>query len=377
MIQRRHFLIGGAAAGLIPLIARAQEAAKPAPGPRTPFTYTDGKIRVPVRVGQIDVSTVIDSGALYNSMDARLARDFHIASAGEVSLSAIGGSAKARFSDPLDISLGGKAIPQSQFAVLDLSKFSASVGQPVDLILGAPLFRAFVVDIDFETKTLALFDPDAFELPESGAMERIALMGGLMTAKVYLPHGSVEATVDTGSDAPLILSPSAALRLGVLGQGPESTARMTGIGGTVIGKITSTPTLGFAAQLFEDVPIQIAPREFGSDANVGCGLLSKFRVAVDFKHDWLVLSDVNKTPFKRDLTGLKATPQGAALKITHIATGGPAAAAGLKIGDIIQTMNGEPAVTANQRLIDAPAGTVLALGLRSRRAVNLNLARYY
>jgi hypothetical protein len=373
-IQRRHFLIGGAAAGMIPGLAGAQE---PPPVPRVPFDFTDGKIRLPVRIKDIEVSAVLDSGGQYHVMDAGLARTFGIALFDKVNLGTLSGNVSGRLSDPVDIVVAGQALPQSQFVVVDLSHMSQSVGRAVDLIIGQPLFRRFDVDFDFAQLTLAVMPPKDYVLPESGAMAPLATAARGMTVEAILPVGSVQATVDTGSEACLTFSPSAAKRLGVLKDGPVSTALIGGLGAARVGRVTSIKNVLISGQEFEDVPVVVSPREFGGDAVLGCGLLSHCHVAFDFPGDWLIFSDKQERPFRRDLTGLQASAEESALRVTHVAKGGPAEKAGFRIGEKIVALNGEPAAIANARMTDAAVGTKVAFGLQGGKTRTLTLARYY
>jgi len=377
LIQRRHFLIGGAAAGLLPGAVRAQDPAPKPPAPRTAFDFTDGKIRVPVRVKGIDVSAVLDSGGQYHAMDKGLAQTLGIALYDKVSLSTLSGSVSGRLSDPVDIVVAGQSLNQSQFVVLDLSRLSQSVGRPVDLIIGGPVFRRFDVDIDFAGKTLAIMPPNDYELPENGSMAPLKAATRGMTVEVILPVGSVQAIVDTGSEACLTFSPAAAQRLGVLKGGPVSTALIGGLAGSKVGQVSSIRDILISGQEFKDLPIVVAPREFGADAVLGCGVLSHCRVAFDFPGDWLILSERAERPFRRDLTGLQASPQGEVLKVTHVAKGGPAEKAGFRTGERITAINGEPAVAANARLTGAAAATAVSFTLQGGKTRALTLARYY
>ena len=371
LLHRRHLLIGSAAATLLPSLARADEA-------RVPFDYSDGKIRIPVRVNGIEISTVLDSGAAYNAMDAKLARDFKIASNSRVDLKTIGGATHGPISDEIDLTVAGKAVPRSVFAVLDLSKVAAPGGQPVDLILGAPLFRRFVVDFDFVGRTMALYSSADYPLPDPGQALALAAADKLMTVQVFLPGGSVQATVDTGSDAPLILSPAAAARLNILKHGPVSTTLMAGLGGTSVGQITTVPQVGFGGQNFDNVPVQVAARDFGTEANIGCGLLNRFRTAADFDGGWLIVSPGGlETPFRKNLTGLSAAREAEGLRVRHVARSSPAQAAGFHEGDLIVAIDGAPALTATVQLADLPAGRSAAFTLKGGKIRTLTLAAYY
>jgi hypothetical protein len=245
------------------------------------------------------------------------------------------------------------------------------------MIIGGPLFRRFDVDIDFAGGTLAVMPPKDYVLPESGAMAPLTAGALGAAVEVILPTSSVQATVDTGSEACLTFGPGAAARLGVLKDGPVSTALIGGLGAARVGQVSSIKNILISGQEFEDVPIVVAPREFGADAVLGCGVLSHNRVAFDFPGDWLIFSERQDRPFRRDLTGLQASPKDTALRVTHVAKGGPAEKAGFRTGERILTLNGEPAVAANGRMTNAAAGTKVACVLQGGKTRTLTLARYY
>ena len=373
-IRRRELLIGGAA-GLIATGARAQTP-DTRPPPTTPFDFTDDKIRIPVRIAGVDVSAMLDSGGQYHVIDGRLARDFKIKASGKVSLTSISGSAQGRYSDPVTIVVAGRTIEHTQFLVMDLSPFSRG-GQPVEMILGGPLFRRFAVDIDFEARRLAIIEPADLPVPDAGLMAPVVASGPYMTTEVQLGGGAVKATIDTGTTRPLIVSPSAAQRLGILRGAPVSTATFSGLAGPITAQITSVPSLFVGGHDFLDVPVLVAPAEFGAEANLGLGVLSRFHLGIDFPERWLLVSSPRDGPFWRDLTGLYGAIEGQALRITHVARGGPAEKAGFKKGERIAAIDGEAAPAANVRLTNAPAGKTVTFTLKGGRTRSLTLARYY
>jgi predicted metalloprotease with PDZ domain len=65
------------------------------------------------------------------------------------------------------------------------------------------------------------------------------------------------------------------------------------------------------------------------------------------------------------------------VRVTHVAPGGPAEKAGLKVGDLVVSIDGEMALTANANLADAPVGRVLDLTLSDGSHRRLTLADYY
>ena len=367
-LSRRALL--AAAAGLAASPAFAQDG-------RIQFQDNDGKIRAPLRILGFDVPAVLDSGGSYNVMDARFASDFKVASSGTVKVQTLAGVIKGELSDPMDIEIAGRAIRGARFAVLDLSDLSASVGQPVDLILGVPFFEQFVVEIDFVARTLALSDPARPAIPPDAPFMQLTPWQGLMNGRLDLPKGPVSATIDTGSDAPVIVSPRVAERQGLLRAGPVSSAVIGGIGPSGIGEVASIPSLGFGGVPFADVPVQVTARNFGGQANVGLDLLSKFTLWLDFANTRMAMKpNAAVRSFKRNLVGFYAAPEGQALRVTHVAENSPAQKAGLKAGDLIVQIDGLDAVEANPQT-KPDAGQTLSLKLESGQMITLVQGRYY
>jgi predicted aspartyl protease len=368
---RRQLIAAGAAFAALPGAARAQEL-------RTPLFMSQKKIHVNTRINGATVMGIVDSGSAFHAMDYRMADRLNIPGNGRpVGSRGIAGLLRGNYSPPVNLIVAGQSMVE-RVVVLDLSDFSQRLGEPVDLLLGRPMFDEFVVDIDFVAGNFALRDRETFTPPVRATEVLLRTQSGLLTAPVQLPGGSVYATVDTGASTPLLISPRPARSVGVLDTPWISTTRIGGLSGVNEGQIASTPTLGFAGSTFEDVPVRIASRSIGTDANLGMELLSQFHLWIDFagRRMWAIPNG-DRLPFSRDLLGVFGEVDGSTLRILHIAQGSPAETAGLREGDIILQINGRPAFEANRQLIDAGAGQELIFTLASgdeRRAV---LTRYY
>jgi C-terminal processing protease CtpA/Prc len=66
-----------------------------------------------------------------------------------------------------------------------------------------------------------------------------------------------------------------------------------------------------------------------------------------------------------------------AIRVTFVASGGPAEAVGLKEGDVVARINGQAANKAQVALADAGPGTPLTLTLQDGRTMRIVLAAYY
>lgn len=363
-------LVGTGALGLAPPV-RAQS--------RVPFQTHSGKIFAPVRINGTPVEAILDSGASASGIDRAFAAQLGVRGGRRFRINGLQGSAGGAWAEGVSVSVAGRSIPEPRVGVLDLSGFARAFQRPVEAVLGRDLFDRFVVEVDHLGKTMALHDRQDFTPPAGARLVRLTAIRDLMTAPVTI-EGSLpfQAVVDLGNDSPLILSPGPARALRLLDGRPSSTVAMGGYGELSAGRIVTARTLGLAGTDFRDVPIQIASRSIGFDANLGLPILSRFHNWFDFGGARMFLAPTLGPAafFHKDRTGMNGYIENGRLKIIHVARGGPAEAGGWRAGDQVIAIDGQPPERANYSLSDEAGRTVeftMADGTKRR----LVLADYY
>jgi membrane-associated protease RseP (regulator of RpoE activity) len=192
--------------------------------------------------------------------------------------------------------------------------------------------------------------------------------------------------LDTGFPMALRISPHLAKGQNLLVGRPSVAILAGGIGGSAPGQIASVRRLSLGGVGFSNVPVMFSdawPAASFTDrvqGLLGVALLSRFRVIADWPAGLLYLIPAPAAiaaPFARDRLGLAWTADGEAMRVTGVQPGSPAARAGLKSGEIIETVNGKPAVSAGN-VGALPAGTQLKLVARSPAAsTTVTLSDYY
>lgn len=369
-IDRRGAILTAAAFGFAPMMAFAQATA-------APFYIEDGKLKSRVLVGGVSMTAVLDTGAPFHVIDRTVASGIGLLSSGQTAeLEGQGGKVRGTFSNLIELTIGGRVVGASRFAIVDLSSSALDLGTPYEVIIGLPLFMTLAADFDFVRRTFVMAEPSTAPIDRS--IVTLNVTEQWRTAPVDIGGKIIQATVDIGSDAPLVLSPSTARELRILRNDNITTAPAGGIGGVTTRRMTSTPSVVFAGRAFEDVPVQIAARELGTEGNIGLGLLSRFDLWLDLRaRRLLVRPNGVSGPFARNLVGFYGVPDNDALKVTHVSRDSPASEAGLSNGDRITHIDGQPAVTANRALVGAAEGRVLNLTLANGRTRALTLKRYY
>lgn len=370
MISRRLFL--ASTAGLI--LARPVAAQSV----RLPFEHVSGKVFAPVMVNGVPVQAMLDSGSAFYGVDTSFAAKAGVAATGRsITLRGVQKRLSGRRGEIAVLSVGDSTLADVPAVVIDYSNLSATVGRPIEMALGGEFFRQFVVDLDFDDESLLFIAREAFTPPADAVMVPLSVARGLMTAPVQAGGAVLNAIVDTGSEPPLIVSPGPARSLKLFGANTP-TAPLSGIGGGGVVKVGTAPALSLGGQAFRDVPVQGVSRSLGADANLGLGLLSQFRVWLDFGGGrmWLKARETVQ-PFRRDLLGMYGDIGADGIRVSHVSPHSPAFAAGFRTGEVVTQINDMPAAQANPLFRDAAPGTAIRFTLASGATRALTLARYY
>jgi C-terminal processing protease CtpA/Prc len=106
--------------------------------------------------------------------------------------------------------------------------------------------------------------------------------------------------------------------------------------------------------------------------NIGSGLLSRFVVTFDYGHQKMYLTRIEPPPegvgqYDRSGMWINAAPDG--YKVMSVVNGGPAALAGVAVGDVIVALDGHRAQSeglsnARAELRSRPAGSIVQVTLR-------------
>lgn len=353
---------------------------------RLPMRVLKGKIFVDVVLNGRPVEAMVDSGASYSGVDLALAALLGIEAKGRrVTLHHVHGSSSGRWAQGVKLAVGGVAATRAMM-VTDFGALTESVLHPIAVLLGADFLGGYVAEFDFDADLLTLHARDGFSPPSGAALLPLSRPRGLtgdgtpMTAPVVVEGAPLQALIDTGSQSPLIVSPSAARRLKLLSGRRVSTSPIGGIGGVAAGRITSLKSLALGRQAFVDVPVQVTARDLSRvDANLGLEVLSRFHLWLDLGGGRMWLAPRAEQPaFPHNLIGFFGLPDGdQAIRVTFVANDSPADAAGLRAGDVITLIDGKPANAAQQAMTDVKAGTRLVLTLAGGQTRALTLAAYY
>ena len=363
----------------MPAMAPTARIDAPAGITRIPFDLVSNHIYVDGVIDGRKARFLVDTGGV-NLLTPAAAERFGLAGKGKLAARGVGDQmVDMALAQAKEVRVGDAVLADPVFYVIDLGPLPKVEGVPADGLVGYEMFRRFGVTLDYARHELVLSEPARF-VPPAGAH----VVPFQLADRIPIVHGTLDGlplriSIDTGSRVSLTLhsplvnahdlveryraAPEAVLGWGV---GGPSRARPARFGTLALGDLAIG---GIAGDLYTGDKGAFASPDI--DANLGGGLLKRFTVAFDYAAGRMYLAP-NATfavPDPFDRSGLFLLAEGDALEVADVAPASAAAAAGLKQGDQLLAIGGEPVGARTldawrQRLRELPAGTHLAVAWR-------------
>ena len=329
-----------------------------------PFDVSSNKIYVAATVnGHGPFSFILDTGAIAMVVDSDRASSMGIAGAGQIEVHGAGkGALSGSTAHDLDIRVGDATLAKQEAELLPIHRaISASEGRPVDGLLGYPFFSRYMVAIDYSHRQVDFFSGQ-MPLPPGEEVLPIEIAGRniFVKAEVIAPDGeriSGQFLVDTGWRSAISLSSSFVRehRLNERVRTVTATAGV-GIGGAVSAAIGRLAAAQIGSYRIDHPVVDMAQGESGVLSNdnfagiIGGEVLRRFSVILDYPHRRILLhpNESFGEPYEFDMSGMYLTAGGGdfhAINVLSVTAGSPAVEAGVREGDVIETINDKPAAT--------------------------------
>jgi len=284
------------------------------------------------------------------------------------------------------VQLPGATLAGASIAAMPLSPFKRASGRAMEAIIGYPLLNRCVVKIDYAARMLELVPAESFHYTGSGTVLPITLENHLpyVKAKVTLPGRKPiegKCVIDLGSTQALILAPQVIREEKVLEAITKTIeARGRGVGGQVPSRAGRVERLELGNLRF-DRPITMLPvpedahvgaQKNGMLGNIGGEVLRRFTVIFDYSRKRMILEPNAQfaDPFEADMGGIgprMGPDSSAALEVEWIQPASPAADAGVQPNDLIESIDGRPALefgVPGMKEMFRHAGETHRLGIR-------------
>ncbi len=244
--------------------------AAPEPLVEIPFQFREGLIQVRVKVPQSaePLNFLVDTGASVSVIDLHTAQRLGLKPGKKVQVLGVQSATDGYWPTRLTATSGDFPLPENYLAI-DMQQFSDACEFSVEGLLGVDFFRDRVVQIDFETETIRLFNSENATF--KGEVLPLEIRGCGMRVPVCVNGGKPQWTrLDTGC--------ASALQWVTSTVRTEKCDRRIAIGLNKLSIPQATTTVRIGTIDFEAVPTGLhrKPIFAGESGLLGNGLLARF-----------------------------------------------------------------------------------------------------
>jgi predicted aspartyl protease len=328
-----------------------------------PFDLIDNRIVIDVKLdGKGPFRFIFDSGAV-SVVSMELAREIGLKVEGLTKGgSGVGESTVERGETKIsDTEVGRLHLKDEDFGVLSFSDNKYVFGaNRIDGIIGYPLFKRFVVQIDYERRQLTFTEPSEFAYKGQGTVVPIDFDYHLPLIKGELDGVPGIFVIDTGARSALLLYGPFVEQNGLREKYKATIEGVTGwgIGGPVRSQIVRVNTLKLGAVEVKNLVARLSLQRSGGLTNtgraalVGPDVLKQFTTIFDYSRRQIIFekNSAYGKPDSYDRAGMWFGLEGDHFEVIDVMAGGPAAEVGIKVGDKILMIDGQAAAT-----LDLPA----------------------
>lgn len=328
---------------------------------------------------------MLDSGAGATVIDRAFAEKIGLKGGQSISVRGASGDIPAQIAGGVTLSVGGLKLTKLSVLILDMSDVARAIGRPIPVVLGREAFKAGAVTIDFPKRTIRFSDRAGFVAPMGATRLEVTGNGPIPRVQVSVAGlPPIDADLDIGNGGSVDLAQSYWTEQPALASLRHAESQTGGVGGIKPARRVTLPELQFAGMRYQGVPATLNedPKSLPTTGgNVGIELLKAFVVTVDLSGGALYLQPTGRAPqFDRERAGTRTELAGDRLKVAYVSPDGPAAAAGLKAGDEIASVDGHRVDASYYSRPDwtrGAAGRAVSLQRVDGSVVTVTLADYY
>jgi len=268
---------------------------------------------------------------------------------------------------------------------------SQSLGTEIHGLIGYDVFDSFVVEIDYKSQKLTLYDPNHYEerrrerfirkmdVVDMEIKRRKPFVFAMVEDEVGNRQNS-KLLVDSGASHALTLFSSSSQKLEI----PEKSIYTyigVGLSGDIYGNIGRTKSIEIGSHTFKQPlvtypdasSVQLSNYQKDRSGSIGADLLKRFTVIFDYRNKEMLIrpNAYFKSEFKFNLSGIDLTtpyPDVPVYEVTKIRKGSPAWIAGLEEGDQIVSINGvetsEYSLSNLVQLLQSRSGKTMRVGVK-------------
>jgi hypothetical protein len=348
-----------------------------------PFRYSRGHVWVKLSMnGAAPAEFILDTGAFNTCLDRGYAQTLGLRAEGEYGAEGVGGYATFGFTPLKSVRWSngkgaGVEVRDLRAGVIGLQDALSSVewGRTAGL-LGYDVLSRFTLDIDFDREVITLWDPATYVHEGPGTPIPMTLNGNIPTVEMTI-NRNCKGTyiVDVGNASVLSVGAEQVMKCRLLALEHKQVQHWVGgVGGAFMENVTRLDSLRLGPFLFEDPVAGLTTHHQGGagslevQGNIGTTVLERFRCTFDYARGTLWLEPAERFDEREAFTrsGLWYTRWAGVVIVFGVVKGSPAEEAGLKIRDVLRSINGKSvekmsAEELDRLLRDGKAGSIVKL----------------
>ncbi|MFO1304915.1 MAG: aspartyl protease family protein [Burkholderiales bacterium] len=252
------------------------------------------------------------------------------------------------------VDLGGVVLERQSFATADLADFFRRIEGLSDIagVIGYEIFARMPVKLDYERSRATLFDPAGFKYAGTGVRVPLEMRGTQAGVRGRVDGIPGLFLVNTGNRGSLTLSQAFADDNKLRERLSSRVVAVVGasVGGPLTATLARVHRLDLGDLAIDDPVTMLSLRDAAALAerdvagSVGNGILMRYAVTFDVPGNAIYFETTQRSAQRDtwDRSGLWIERADRGFAVAHVVEGSPAAAAGLRPGDVIVAVDGRP-----------------------------------
>jgi len=232
---------------------------------------------------------ILDSCAGSMMIDEKAADSLSLSKFGGTAVTGVGGTIVEPFRRASELELGPARMRNVLFCQMDASFLGDAFGRPIGGIVGSDVLKRFVVSIDVQRPSVAIYDRDVFRLRLGGAWEPLTFVDGDPAIEAAFDgnrHGLFH--LDTGSIYPVTFESPFVKAAHLLANRRGASISATGFGGSASICFGKLDWLKLGGRRFSGINCGYSLTSSGALAMkdvigvIGIPMMSSFNIVFDF-----------------------------------------------------------------------------------------------
>jgi Aspartyl protease/PDZ domain len=325
-----------------------------------PFESSSNLILLQVRVNDsAPLWFIFDTGADSTVIDSQLAKVLRLKPRGKEVSTGSAGTATALVFKGVSIRLPNVEALNLKIAALPIEFLSSHLGRKISGVIGNDILKELVVEIDYASQLINLYEPRSYQYSGSGEVTPITMDDNLPFVRAFIalegrPPIEGKFELDSGSTSAISFNTPFVNKYQLLNFISQTNqSRTGGVGGTAQAFSGRVKAIRLGSFELKDLVARFSRARRGDNASakydglIGGEIFRRFKVVFDYSRRHMILepSVQFSETYEEDMSGLDLAAEGedfSVVIVNEVKKGSPAAEAGIQEEDIIEAIDGRP-----------------------------------